>query len=124
MRQFAVWNAERDLWEVDQIDLLSGLSDAFSETWPRSGMTRAGTAYAQPTSEHRTDDSESSSLPLLPTPMAQEPGGTAEQYRDRWAKSDGRTSTFLPLSMAISCLSHEPPTAARADLGSEAAAAT
>ena len=36
---------------------------------------------------------------LLPTPVAQEPGGTIEQYRARWAKSDGRDSTFLPLSM-------------------------
>lgn len=40
-----------------------------------------------------------SAVALLPTPTASEPGGTAEQYRARWAKSDGRVSTFVPLSM-------------------------
>lgn len=45
-----------------------------------------------------------SEIPLLPTPVAQEPGGTPEQYRARWAKSDGRDSTFLPLSMTVQLL--------------------
>jgi DNA (cytosine-5)-methyltransferase 1 len=38
---------------------------------------------------------------LLPTPAAQEPGGTAEQYHAQLAAHDGRESTFLPLSMAV-----------------------
>jgi DNA (cytosine-5)-methyltransferase 1 len=38
---------------------------------------------------------------LLPTPAAQEPGGTPEQYHARLAAHDGRESTFLPLSMAV-----------------------
>lgn len=38
---------------------------------------------------------------LLPTPAAQEPGGTAEQYHARLAAHDGRESSFLPLSMAV-----------------------
>jgi len=55
-------------------------SDVFLETWPTSGMTRAGMAYALPTWAHRTDGSASSSSPLLPTPRAQEPGATNEGY--------------------------------------------
>ena len=31
-------------WRTSQLSLLGGL-DEFSETWPRSGMTRSGTAY-------------------------------------------------------------------------------
>lgn len=42
-----------------------------------------------------------SAVTLLPTPAAQEPGGTAEQYHARLAAHDGRESTFLPLSMAV-----------------------
>lgn len=38
---------------------------------------------------------------LLPTPAAQEPGGTAEQYHARLAAHDGREATFLPLSMLV-----------------------
>lgn len=49
-------------------------------------------------------------ISLLPTPVAKEPGGTPEQYRARWQKSDGRDSTFLPLSMAVQLL--PTPTAA------------
>lgn len=52
--------------------LLCGHSDVFSETWPSSGMTRAGTAYALPTWEQRTDASESSSSRNLPTPTSRD----------------------------------------------------
>jgi hypothetical protein len=45
---------------------------------------------------------------LLPTPTAQEPGGIAEQYHERLRKSDGRDSTFLPLSMAVQQLLPTP----------------
>ncbi len=53
-------------------------------------------------------------IPPLPTPAAREPGGTPEQYRERWRKSDGRESTFLPLSMAVQLL---PAPAARDSKG-------
>lgn len=43
---------------------------------------------------------------LLPTPAAQEPGGTAEQYHARLAAHDGREATFLPLSMAVQEIDH------------------
>jgi len=38
---------------------------------------------------------------LLPTPAAHEPGGTLAQYHERLRRSDGRNSTFAPLSMAV-----------------------
>ena len=63
----ATWSPERDCWETGQGDLLSGLSDVFSETWPRSGSMRSGMAYAHPTLEHPMGGSGSS---LLPTPEA------------------------------------------------------
>jgi hypothetical protein len=40
-----------------------------------------------------------SAVMLLPTPTANEPGGTVEQYRARLAKADGRESTFTPPGM-------------------------
>lgn len=50
--------------------------DVWRETWPSSGMTRAGTAYALPTWEERTDGSECSSSALLPTPTTQDGANT------------------------------------------------
>ena len=41
---------------------------------------------------------------LLPTPCAQEPGGTVEGYHARLAKADGRESTFVPLGMVAQLL--------------------
>ena len=52
-------------------------SDVFLETWPTSGMTRAGMAYALPTWEHRTAGSGCSSSPGLPTRA--ERGGSATE---------------------------------------------
>lgn len=41
---------------------------------------------------------------LLPTPAAQEPGGTLEDYHDRLRAHDGREPTFAPLSMVVQLL--------------------
>ena len=62
----AVWNETRDLWETNQGDLFSGLSDVYSETLPTSGMTRNGRLSELPTLEHHTTGDEYS---LLPTPV-------------------------------------------------------
>ena len=70
-KRIARWNRARDVWETDATGLLCEHSDVFSETWPTSGMTRAGTAYALPTWAPRTDGSVSSSSRLLKTPTAQ-----------------------------------------------------
>ena len=50
-------------------------------------------------------------ISLLPTPAAQEPGGTLEQYHDRLRKADGREPTFVPLGMLVQLL----PTPTRRD---------
>jgi hypothetical protein len=45
-------------WRTSQHSVLGGL-EPFSETWPRSGMTRSGTAYQLPTWAPLTDETES-----------------------------------------------------------------
>lgn len=64
----AKWNPARDVWETDQ-GLICGHSDVFSETFPRSGMTRGGLLFELPTSGLHMGVSASS---LLPTPLAAE----------------------------------------------------
>src|SRR5699024_10177382 len=70
-----------DLWETNQTSLFEPLA-VYSETWPTSGMTRNGTAYELPTSEHHTDGTGSSSL--LPTPAASQGTSlrTSEGFND------------------------------------------
>ena len=65
----ASWNSQRDVWETDQGDLISGHLAVFSETWPTSGSMRNGTAFPRPTLEPATDDSACS---YLPTPTARD----------------------------------------------------
>jgi hypothetical protein len=75
-RLVARWNPSRDLWETDQGNLFSELSDVFSETWPSSGMTLRGQAYELPTSALHMAGSGSSSSRGLPTPRASSSGGS------------------------------------------------
>lgn len=86
-KRIASWNSGRDVWETDQIDLLSGRSDVYSETFPISGMTVNGVAYELPTSVHRTDDSGFLSSqpdgPLLKTPTAQIAVNGGSQHPDK-----------------------------------------
>lgn len=74
-RPLAIWNPETDRWELEQ-ETIFGHSDAYSETWPTSGMTANGVAYELPTWEHHTADIGSSSSQhdetLLQTPLASE----------------------------------------------------
>lgn len=67
---FAQWNPSQMWWETGQVDLFSGRSELYSATWPTSGMTRSGRAYARPRWVPATGESESSSSPGLPTPRA------------------------------------------------------
>ena len=69
----ASWNSQRDVWETDQGDLISGHLAVYSETWPISGMTRNGTAYVFPTSAAATPDSACS---YLPTPTSSDTNGS------------------------------------------------
>ena len=75
--QIATWNPERDCWETGVEDIF-GHSDVYSETWPTSGMTRNGVAYALPTWAPPITDSASSSSPpdaMFPTVTASEATG-------------------------------------------------
>ena len=82
--QIATWNPERDCWETGVEDIF-GHSDVYSETWPTSGMTRNGVAYALPTwAPHTTASASSSSPPAktFRTPAAAEAeGGPRDRNR-------------------------------------------
>jgi hypothetical protein len=80
LKVIATWNSDRDLWETDQTSLFEHLA-VYSETWPTSGMTRNGTAYSLPTSEHHTGATGSSSL--LPTPDAYAGKRGGSQHPDK-----------------------------------------
>jgi hypothetical protein len=73
-------------WKTSQTLLVRGLTE-FSETWPRSGMTRSGTAYLLPPLVPIIGEIVSGSLP---TPTAQgvsrftSAGGS--NARKKWAK--------------------------------------
>lgn len=63
----ARWNPNRQCWETNQLDLLSGQQDVLQETWPASGMTVAGKLYELPTPDPPTSEPGFS---LLATPTA------------------------------------------------------
>ena len=65
---------------------LDGSLEAFSETWPRAGMTRNGTAYRLQPLVPLTDATESGSWP---TPCAQEDGKTPEAHLAMKARMKG-----------------------------------
>ena len=73
-KPIAQWNPARDVWETDELTFC-GHSAVYSETFPSSGMTRSGVAYALPTWAPPTDGSASSSslgtLLLFKTPTSQ-----------------------------------------------------
>ena len=90
----ATWNPASSVWEATESHLC-GHSVVFSETWPSSGMTLRGRAYALPTWEPPTGGGgSSSSRGLLPTPTAH-----PDKKRSR-AFQEGRQLTpseaFLP----------------------------
>lgn len=87
-QHIATWNPQTQLWETEQADLFSGQQEPFSETWPTSGMTRNGQLLPLPQSARPTAGNESSSSPLLPSPVAQQSGSTPEEHL---ARKPGRT---------------------------------
>nr|WP_309110286.1 hypothetical protein [Saccharothrix sp.] len=78
MKPIATWNPARGVWETEQTSLLCGHSEPYSATWPASGTTRGGVAYAHPTSARHTNGSGSSSL--LPTPTAADSDRSSATY--------------------------------------------
>lgn len=61
---FAKYDPATSSWRTSQL-CLDGELERFSETWPRSGMTRSGSAYPLQPLVPRTDATE---FGLLPTP--------------------------------------------------------
>ena len=85
----ATWNPKADRWE-ESTQGIYGHSDAYVETWPKSGMTRGGQLYELPTLVPPiTGRGSSSSRPpqppnerYLPTPNARDGGGGGAQHPD------------------------------------------
>lgn len=77
---FAFYDPDGRCWRTSQGTLLSGL-DEYSETWPRSGTTRNGTAYRQQPSVPLTAVIEYS---LWPTPTVTDMGErkTVDEWDD------------------------------------------
>ena len=72
------WNRARSVWEILGTEsLLCEHLEPFSQTWPTSGMMRNGQVFELPMQEHRTTDSEFSSLPT-PTAQAAKHGSTPD----------------------------------------------
>jgi hypothetical protein len=72
---FARYDPDSSSWRTCEDYLPLGMDaslDEFSDRWPTSGTTRAGMAYALPTSAPLTDGGASSSSRLLATPVALE----------------------------------------------------
>ena len=82
MERSVWWNRNRDCWETEQMDLLSGQQAVWSEIWPASGMTRNGALSELPTSAALTSESVFS---LLATPQANlgSCGGSQEPEKRR-----------------------------------------
>ena len=98
---FAHYDPDSSCWRTSEATFPWG-SDEFSETWPKRGSMRNGVCYERQMSAHPTDGHESS---LLPTPTANQPGGSAEQMLARKAKmADGPRSTVTDLRMVIELL--------------------
>lgn len=101
---FAYFDPESSCWRTSQDTLLSD-STGCSVTLPKRGSMRSGWLYERPTWEPRTGALASSAL--LPTPAAQEPGGTAEAHLHRKNRLDGANRT-TPTHLAF--IEHLLPT--------------
>ena len=89
-----VWLASYDpatsSWRTSQLCLEGGLAE-FSETWPRSGMMRSGTAYRLPPLVPRTG---ATGFGLWPTPTVGGGGHTLPEGTTRTGQTrDGRKQT-------------------------------
>src|SRR6266550_2392965 len=91
---FANYDRATSSWRTSQL-CLDGELSVFSETWPKSGMTRSGKAYELPTLELPIEENESGSWP---TPTANE--DMAERMK-RAENLDGHNRHSLPLARAV-----------------------
>jgi hypothetical protein len=68
-------------WKTYQQSFLEGW-EPYSETWPRSGMTRGGVAWKHQESERRIDATDGGCLQQWPTPMASDWNMTNNPRKD------------------------------------------
>jgi hypothetical protein len=94
-KHIATWNPIRELWETEQADLFSERQEPYSATWPTSGMTRNGQLLPLEMSAHHTAGSESSSSPVLPTPVAMDAVGARNATSSRQPGSQHHAGTTL-----------------------------
>lgn len=95
----AIWNSARDVWETPATEgFFCEHLDVFSETFPTSGMTVNGAAYALPTWEPATDDTESSSL--LPTVTTSEATGPGNGPKKTGGDNLRTVISIMPTPMA------------------------
>jgi hypothetical protein len=90
---FASFDPDTYLWRTSQLSLLGGLTE-FSETWPRAGMTRNGTAYLLQPLAPLTGGIASGSLPT-PRVADAERGGRGDDLatavaRENWPTPNAR----------------------------------
>ena len=81
----ANYDPDTSSWRTSQHCLVEGL-EQFSETWPRSGMMRSGTAYQLPTLAHLTD-ATGFGLSLTHKPTHSVPTPTASDHIERKSTS-------------------------------------
>ena len=103
-KRIATWSETHDCWlEYDDAPdgLFSVPSVVWSETFPRSAMWDSSGLYELPTSEPRTGDSGTSSLPTMPTPTTRDRGvqganvGGGPELNTAWVLEN----FFLPPSL-------------------------
>jgi hypothetical protein len=96
-------------WRTSQHCLVEGLT-VFSETWPRSGMMRSGTAYQLAPLVPRTSETESG---LWPTPMVPNGGRSVAHVNDWRGRSAYHNGSKVQVDLAQAVKMW--PTPARAD---------
>lgn len=80
LNAFAWYDRDGRCWRMSQDCLLPDMSDEYSGTWPKSGMTHGGDAFRQPPLERRISERGSG---LWPTPNASDAtGGPGSSGRD------------------------------------------
>lgn len=108
LESLATFDRTSSSWRTSQLCLVEGTAK-FSETWPRSGMTRNGTAYRLPPLVRLTAEIGSGSL--LPTPTAGDckASGSRNTAGSKahpgvsltdWARGDGGKGRLLPTPRA------------------------
>ena len=92
----ASYDRDTQLWRTSQRSLLGGW-EPFSETWPRSGMMRSGTAYRLRSSVPPSQDREETECLLWPSPTATDACG-----RGYHGSLKGNWWAALPGAIALS----------------------